>query len=285
VARNYARERIQGRAPDGPASPGQAADPIIVHPDVRRMLLTMRTNILAGRALALYAASKLDTVKFGRDGPAKQAAAQLVELLTPVVKAYCTDRGFQDCVLGQQVLGGHGYVQEWGQEQLVRDARIAQIYEGTNGIQALDLMGRKTVRCSGQYFAVLAAEIREFCASQAAIPALESYREALLEACEALQVSTSQVVARASVDPAETGAASYPYLEAMGVFLYGFMWLRMLAAAHGEPSPSGASQSYLDGLGHLGRFYFERIMPRYKSLLEDVAGGAEALMALPEDQF
>ncbi|MCB1670419.1 MAG: acyl-CoA dehydrogenase C-terminal domain-containing protein [Gammaproteobacteria bacterium] len=285
VARDYARERLQGRGPAGPARPEQVADPIIDHPDVRRMLLTMRANILAGRALALYTAGKLDTVKFSSEETQQQSAARLVELLTPVVKAYCTDRGFQDCVTGQQVLGGHGYVSEWGQEQAVRDARIAQIYEGTNGIQALDLMGRKTVRCKAEYFQVLAAEVREYLAAQETQETLAPYVTSLAEACSALESLTHRIVERAAADPAETGAASYGYMEAMGVFLYGYMWIRILCAAGSETASGTYSSAYRDALFKTGRFYFERLMPRLKSLLEEVSAGAGSLMALQADQF
>ena len=164
TASGYARERVQGRAPgatDDNLAP-DGPDPILVHPDVRRMLLTMRANIMAGRALSMYAALQLDIARFHPDAAARRKAEQLVALLIPVQKAYCSDRGFEACVLGQQVLGGHGYVAEWGLEQNVRDARIAQIYEGANGIQALDLMGRKTVRCNGELLQVLLEEIEAF---------------------------------------------------------------------------------------------------------------------------
>ncbi len=285
VARDYARQRIQGRAPGGPENPDQPADPIIAHPDVRRMLLTMRANILAGRALALYAASKLDTVRFSTDDGQAQVAEQLVELLIPVVKAFCTDRGFQDCVTGQQVLGGHGYIREWGQEQAVRDARIAQIYEGTNGIQALDLMGRKTVNCNGRNFQVLAEEVRKFLAECESEAVLGPYLSSLAQACDSLEALTRGIVKRAASDPAETGAASYGYMEAMGLFLYGYMWVRILYAAVVDTGSKQFREGYRDSLFKVGRFYFERIMPRYKSLVEEVASGAGSVMALEAEQF
>ncbi|MEZ5490361.1 MAG: acyl-CoA dehydrogenase C-terminal domain-containing protein [Gammaproteobacteria bacterium] len=285
VARDYARERIQGRSPGGAVNPDKAADPIIVHPDVRRMLLTMRANIMAGRALALYAATKLDTVKFAADGQEKQDAEKLVELLTPIVKAYCTDRGFQDCVTGQQVLGGHGYIQEWGQEQAVRDARIAQIYEGTNGIQALDLMGRKTVKCGGEYFRVLVAELNAYVDALEQVAPLQPYVDALQEASAALEQLTGQIIGKSRSEPHEIGAASYGYMEAMGLFLYGYMWLRIMAAAQNEADPRNYGSNYRDGLLKVGRFYFERVMPGYKSLVETVAAGAGPVMSLNADQF
>jgi alkylation response protein AidB-like acyl-CoA dehydrogenase len=285
VARDYATDRIQGRAPAGPVSPEKAADPIIAHPDVRRMLLTMRANILAGRALTLYAASKLDTVKFGTDQADREAASQLVELLTPVVKAYCTDRGFEDCVIGQQVLGGHGYIQEWGQEQAVRDARIAQIYEGTNGIQALDLMGRKTVKSGGAYLGVLLAEVRAFIAAHQSAAALQPCLEQLGKAGDEIAAATEQIITRSKADPAEIGAASYAYMEALGTFLYGYMWARILATAVSDSNGTGYSKTYRDALLQVGRFFFARLLPRYRMRLEELSGGAETLMALRAEQF
>src|SRR5690606_36897256 len=166
TASAYARERLQGRSPAGPVAPDKAADPLLVHPDVRRMLLTMRANTEAARSLAAYVGIQLDTAYFHPDEEARARAAKLVALLTPIAKAAFTDRGFEACVLGQQVLGGHGYIREWGQEQHVRDARTAQIYEGTNGIQALDLMGRKIVHDREGLLEVLVEEIRDFVAQQ-----------------------------------------------------------------------------------------------------------------------
>jgi alkylation response protein AidB-like acyl-CoA dehydrogenase len=285
VARDYATDRIQGRAPAGPVNPEKAADPIIVHPDVRRMLLTMRANILAGRALTLYSATKLDTVKFGTNQADKDAASQLVELLTPVVKAYCTDRGFEDCVIGQQVLGGHGYIQEWGQEQAVRDARIAQIYEGTNGIQALDLMGRKTVKSGGAYLGVLLAEVREFIATNQSVTALQPFLEQLAKAGDEISAATGQIIASSKADPAEIGAASYAYMEALGTFLYGYMWVRILATAVSDSNGAGYSEEYRDGLMQVGRFFFARLLPRYRTRLEEISSGSETLMALRAEQF
>ena len=285
VARDYATDRIQGRSPAGPVSPDKAADPIIVHPDVRRMLLTMRANILAGRALTLYAATKLDTVKFGSDPAGKDAAAQLVELLTPVVKAYCTDRGFEDCVTGQQVLGGHGYIQEWGQEQAVRDARIAQIYEGTNGIQALDLMGRKTVKSGGANLKVLVSEVNEFIASQQSVEGLQRYLAQLAEASDQIVAATDQIIEKSKTDPAEVGAASYGYMEALGTYLYGFMWVRIMAAALGDSGAAGYNPESRDALVQVGRFFFDRLMPRYKTCLEEISSGAKPLMTLRAEQF
>jgi len=285
IAAEYAKERVQGRAAGGPAQPDANADPILVHPDVRRMLLTMRANVLAGRALSLYAASQLDISRFHPDEAARAKAEQLVALLIPVQKAYCTDRGFEACVLGQQVLGGHGYVAEWGLEQNVRDARIAQIYEGANGVQALDLMGRKTVRGKGELLELLSSEIDEFVAEQNGVVAMQPYLAAFEQCRRRLQEATASVLARSSDDPNIIGAASYSYMELMGLMLYCFMWQRILAVALTEQDSELVDAEYKDALIKTGDFFMQRLLPRSESLLAEVISGADSLMAMKAEQF
>ena len=285
VAAAYAKERVQGRSAEGPAQPEQMADPILVHPDVRRMLLTMRANILAGRALSLYASSQLDIVKFHPDPAVKARAEKLVSLLVPVQKAYCTDRGFESCVLGQQTLGGHGYVAEWGLEQNVRDARIAQIYEGTNGVQALDLTGRKTVRCNGELLGILFEEIDAFITSQGALTELVPVISQVKNSQQLLQKATGVILAGAGEDPHTIGAASYAYMELMGLTLYSFMWLRMLSAAHQQLAANAGDKNYYDGLIKTGAFFFARLLPRASSLVSEIEAGADTLMAMTAEQF
>ncbi len=282
VAAEYAKERVQGRAAAGPLQPEQNADPILVHPDVRRMLLTMRANILAGRALSLYAASQLDISRFHPDAASREKAEKLVALLIPVQKAYCSDRGFEACVLGQQVLGGHGYVAEWGLEQNVRDARIAQIYEGANGVQALDLMGRKTVRSKGALLDVLSGEIDTFIASQQGVESMQPSLVAFEKCRGCLMEATSIVLASSNDDPNEVGAASYSYMELMGLTLYCFMWQKILAAAFAHED---ADISYASALVKTGQFFMVRLLPRAESLLAEIASGAESLMAMDAEQF
>lgn len=285
VASAYAKERLQGRAASGPQQADQAADPIIVHPDVRRMLLTMRSNIVAGRALSMYAAMQLDIARFHPEPAARNKAEQLVALLIPVQKAYCTDRGFESCVLGQQVLGGHGYIAEWGLEQNVRDARIAQIYEGANGVQALDLMGRKTVRGKGELLQVLVAEMDEFAAEQQGVAAMVAPLRALEECKRRLLDTTAAVIKAAAGNPDQLGAASYAYLELMGLTLYCFMWLRILAAAFAAIESGQGNLDYCDGLVKTGEFFIQRLLPRSKALVDEIAAGPEAMMALRAEQF
>lgn len=285
IASGYARERIQGRAPSGPVNPDQAADPIIVHPDVRRMLLTVRANVMAGRALSLYAALQLDIARFHPDTAARQKAEQLIALLIPVQKAYCTDRGFEGCVLSQQVLGGHGYVAEWGLEQNVRDARIAQIYEGANGIQALDLIGRKTVRTSGELLQVLLADMDEFAAQQEGVATMQGWLPVLAETRQRLLDATDLVIANAAGNPDEIGAASYAYMELMGLSLYCFMWQRIMAACAVATGNDTGNADYLDGLIKTGEFFLLRMMPRADALLAEIRAGSATLMAMEAEQF
>ena len=285
LAAAYAKQRMQGRAATGALQPGLNADPIIVHPDVRRMLLTMRANILAGRALSLYAASQLDIARFHPIEAARKKAEQLVALLIPVQKAYCTDRGFEACVLGQQVLGGHGYVTEWGLEQNVRDARIAQIYEGANGVQALDLMGRKTVRSNGELLDILSGEMDEFVASQKDVEAMHPYLTAFEKCRERLAQATSSVLASSGDDANAVGAASYSYMELMGLVLYCFMWQRILSAALADQKSGSNDTDYTDALVKTGEFFMQRLLPRTESLLVEITSGAESLMAMRAEQF
>ena len=285
IAVAYARERIQGRAATGPQQPGSAADPILVHPDVRRMLLTMRANIMAGRALSMYAATQLDISRFHPDAEKRRNAHRLVALLIPIAKAYCSDRGFDMCVMGQQVLGGHGYVAEWGLEQNVRDARIAQIYEGANGIQALDLMGRKTVRTNGELLAVLFSEMDEFVAGAQDIPGMDLYLPHLLRSQVMIRSVTRSVIDRAGDNPEEIGAASYAYMELLGLTLYNFMWLRILSAVLPRLQAGTCDIPHLSGLVKTAEFFFARLLPRGQALVEEIEAGAETLMAPSAEEF
>ena len=283
VAAAYAKERVQGRAPTGPQQPEASADPLLVHPDVRRLLLTIRANVLAGRSLSIFAAMQLYISRFHPEADARARADKLVSLLIPVQKAYCTDRGFDACVMAQQVLGGHGYVAEWGLEQNVRDARIAQIYEGANGVQALDLMGRKTVRANGELLALLSEEMDAFVAAQADVAAMQPYLSSLATCRSVLAEATRFVIEGASKNPEEIGAASYAYMELMGLTLYCFMWQRILAAALADKN--GNNAEYLDGLVKVGEFFLARQVPRVHSLLAEIEAGSDSLMAMAANQF
>ncbi|HHM8029935.1 TPA: acyl-CoA dehydrogenase C-terminal domain-containing protein [Pseudomonas aeruginosa] len=276
----YARERLQSRAPTGPVARDKAADPIIVHPDVRRMLLTMKALTEGGRAFSTYVGQQLDLAKYAEDQEERSQAEALVALLTPAAKAFFTDTGLESCVLGQQVFGGHGYIREWGQEQLVRDVRIAQIYEGTNGIQALDLMGRKVVANGGLFLSIFSREVRAFAAGANA--ELAEFVTPLLTALDLLDNLTQGIVARAGNDPREIGAASVEYLHLFGYTAYAYLWARMAAAALRQRE---VDPSFHDGKLATARFYFARILPRVHSLAAAVEAGSESLYGLEAEQF
>ncbi|MDD2091184.1 acyl-CoA dehydrogenase C-terminal domain-containing protein [Pseudomonas guariconensis] len=273
----YARDRLQGRAATGPEAPDKAADPIIVHPDVRRMLLTMKALNEGGRAFSTYVAQQLDVAKYSEQADVRGQAEARVALLTPVAKAFLTDMGLETTVHGQQVFGGHGYIREWGQEQLIRDCRITQIYEGANGIQALDLVGRKLVADGGRSYQLLSNEMRAF--AQGLAPSRGEFRTPLLAALDNLDELTAWVLDRAQGNPREIGAAAVEYLHAFGYTLYGYLWARMADVAMAQ---EGAF--YQSKLG-TARFYFARMLPRIHSLSAVIKAGSDSLYLLDEAQL
>ena len=275
----YARERLQSRAPTGPVATDKAADPIIVHPDVRRMLLTMKALNEGGRAFSTFVAVQLDIAKYSEDPAARKRAEEMVALLTPVAKAFLTDMALETTVHGQQIFGGHGFIREWGQEQLVRDCRITQIYEGTNGIQALDLLGRKVVGNGGAFYSLFAEEIKQFIAGADA--SLNEFTAPLKNAVAQLDELTAWVLDRAKSNPNEIGAASVEYLQAFGYVAYGYMWALMAKAALGKEGEDGF---YVSKLG-TARFFFARLLPRVQSLSAAVRAGSESLYLLDAEQF
>ncbi|VVQ22474.1 3-methylmercaptopropionyl-CoA dehydrogenase [Pseudomonas fluorescens] len=275
----YARDRLQSRASTGAQHPDKAADPIIVHPDVRRMLLTMKALNEGGRAFSSYVALQLDTAKYSDDAPTRSRAEQLVSLLTPVAKSFLTDMGLETTLHGQMIFGGHGYIREWGQEQLVRDVRITQIYEGTNGIQSLDLAGRKIVGSGGALYRLFADEIRQFTANAGA--ELGEFTQPLNFAVDTLDELTAWLLDRAQGNPNEIGAASVEYLQVFGYTTYAYMWALMAKAAMGKATEDAF---YTSKLG-TARFYFARLLPRIHSLSASVKAGSESLYSLDAAQF
>ncbi|TXH97786.1 MAG: acyl-CoA dehydrogenase [Pseudomonas sp.] len=272
----YARERLQSRAPGGPVAADKAADPIIVHPDVRRMLLTIKTMTEGGRAFACYVGQQLDQAKFSEDSEERSRAEAQVALLTPVAKAFFTDTGLDSCVHGQQVFGGHGYIREWGQEQLVRDVRIAQIYEGTNGIQALDLLGRKVAANGGASLAGFYAEMEAWAARGGL------YAGELQEAVQRLREVSAWVLEQARSNPNEIGAASVEYLHLFGYTAYAYMWARMADCAAARRA---GDEAFYAGKLASAEFFFRRLLPRTLGLEACIRGGSAALFGHTAEQL
>lgn len=262
----YARDRLQGRAPSGPQNPEAAADSLLVHPDVRRMLLTIRAYTEAGRAFAMVVGLALDRGKYAGD----QDSQALSELLTPIAKAFLTDKGFECAVLAQQVFGGHGYIKESGVEQIVRDTRIAQIYEGTNGVQALDLVGRKVLRDGGQV-------LKRFVEHMAGQAVPDRYRDALSAEFERLLKVTESVLARAGDDADLAGAVSTDYLELVGLTIYAWLWGRMVEVADDDAFGQSKRQT--------ADFFFARLLPKTLSLEQSIYADSSAVMAMHDAAF
>ncbi|MFE8072146.1 acyl-CoA dehydrogenase C-terminal domain-containing protein [Marinobacteraceae bacterium S3BR75-40.1] len=282
-AREYANERLQSRSPTGKQAPEKAADPILVHPDVRRMLLTMKGYIEGGRGFSTYVAQWLDRAKFSDDEQMRLKAEGMVALLTPVAKSFLTDRGLDSCILGQQVFGGHGFVREWGQEQLVRDCRITQIYEGTNGIQAMDLMGRKVVANQGKYYELFADEVAAFIEENRNEASLDGLLEPLAAALERLSDVTETVINRSANNPNEVGAAAYNYLDLFGLTALAYVWARIVKTA--APKAEGDTSGFYTGKLKTAKFYYTRLLPQTVSLAEAIRSGSDAMMALTADEI
>ena len=278
----YARERLQSRAPTGPVNQAGPADPIVVHPDVRRMLLTQKALVEAGRAFAVYVGKQLDVSKFG-DGDVKVLASGMVELLTPVAKAFLTDKGFEGTVLGQQCYGGHGYVREWGMEQLVRDVRIAQIYEGTNGIQAMDLMGRKVAANGAKNLQALIAEMRAFSADSASVEGMDEFLNPLNDAVDNLESLTKFVLEQAGSDANAIGAAANEYLHVMGFTLFSYMWAMMCRTVLSGESQQG--EEFDKAKLQTARFFVQRLLPQASALSASIRNGSSTLMDIAEEAF
>ncbi len=278
----YARERLQSRAPTGPVNQAGPADPIVVHPDVRRMLLTQKALVEAGRAFAVYVGKQLDVSKFG-DGDVKVLASGMVELLTPVAKAFLTDKGFEGTVLGQQCYGGHGYVREWGMEQLVRDVRIAQIYEGTNGIQAMDLMGRKVAANGAKNLQALIAEMRAFSADSASVAGMDEFLNPLNDAVDNLESLTKFVLEQAGSDANAIGAAANEYLHVMGFTLFSYMWAMMCRTVLSGESQQG--EEFDKAKLQTARFFVQRLLPQASALSASIRNGSSTLMDIAEEAF
>jgi alkylation response protein AidB-like acyl-CoA dehydrogenase len=281
----YARERIQGRSLSGVKAPDKAADPIIVHPDIRRVLMTIRAFNEAGRAFMLWTALKSDIAHRSEDAAERQNADDLLGLATPILKGVLTDRGFDHAVMAQQVYGGHGYIEEWGMSQYVRDARIAMIYEGANGIQALDLVGRKLALNGGRGVMAMFKEIGDFCQENRADEAMAPFTKALKKGLNDLQASTMWFMQNAMAKPDNAGAGSTDYMHLFGVVTLGYMWAKMAKAAQERLSAGDVREDYLKAKLVTARFFMERVMPETAMRKSRIEAGADTMMELAAEAF
>ena len=277
----YARDRLQGRAVTGARNPGGAADPIIVHPDVRRMLMDQRAFVEGARALSCWGAMLLDRAQRAGD----RDAEALVSLLTPVLKGFLTDKGFEMAVQAQQVLGGHGYVEEWGMSQYVRDARIAMIYEGANGVQALDLVGRKLGAEGGRPIMALFEAIKGVIRDNGGDPEIDPVLDALKAASKDLQAAATFFLERGMQAPDDALAGSTDFLHLMGHVCLGLMWARMAVAARAALADPDADRVFMEAKITTARYHAARALPATALHLARIRSGAGPVMALEPESF
>jgi alkylation response protein AidB-like acyl-CoA dehydrogenase len=282
----YARDRLQGRSISGVKAPNKPADPIIVHPDVRRMLMTIRSLNEASRALVLWTALKADVAHRSDDEKARQAADDHMGLLTPVLKGVLTDNGLSNSVMAQQIFGGHGYIAEHGMEQFVRDARIMMIYEGANGIQALDLVGRKLGRDGGRAITAFFKEVSDYVKEHSADEAMKPYVAPLGEALATLQQATMWFMQNAMKKPDNAGAGSTDYMHLFGLVALAYMWAQMAKAAQDKlKNGANGAEERMKAKLVTGKFFMERVLPEHATHLKRIQTGADTMMALPAEAF
>lgn len=281
----YAKDRVQGRSLSGVKNPSGPADPIIVHPDIRRVLMEARAFNEAARAFTYWTALCGDLMLRSPDGKVQEKSADYMALMTPVLKAYLTDKGFANAVNCQQVYGGHGYVEEWGMSQFVRDARIAMIYEGANGIHALDLVGRKLGMNSGRPIQTFFAELDEFVAENEGNEAIKPFVEGVRTAKQRLYDGTMWLFQNGMTNHDEAGAASTDYLHLFALTAFAYMWGLMAKAAAAKMANGGAGDMFYDTKLKTGKFFLERILPESAAHLAKVQAGGSSIMALSADAF
>jgi hypothetical protein len=281
----YAKERLQGRSLTGAKNPDKPADPIIVHPDVRQNLLSIKAFNEAARALTLWTSLKSDVAHRSGDAAERQNADDHMGLMTPVLKGVLTDLGFDNTVKAQQVFGGFGYIEEGGMSQFVRDARIAMIYEGANGIQAMDLVGRKLAKDGGRAMMGFFNEVSAFCQENAGDEALKAFLGPLQQSLGHLQQSTMWFMNNAMANPDNAGAGASDYMRLFGLVAMGYMWARMAKAAGAKKAQGNGMAARMDAKLLTGRFFMERMLPETGTLATRVAAGSETVMALPVEAF
>jgi len=278
---SYAKDRLQGRAVTGVENPDGPADPLIVHPDIRRNLMEQKSFVEGARALTLWAASLIDASIRAGD----EAAEGLVSLMIPVIKGFQTDKGFEMAVQAQQVWGGHGYIEENGMSQFARDARIAMIYEGANGVQALDLVGRKLAQDGGKHVMAFFEMIKEDCKSLDGDARMAGFAEPLKTASKQLQAAAMFFMAQAAKTPNAALAGSYDFMHLMGHVCLGLMWTRMAKAAYLALDDGRGDTAFLNAKITTGQFYMARQLPLCAAHLARIESGADPVMALPAEAF
>jgi len=281
----YAKERLQGRAISGAKYPDKPADPIIVHPEVRRALMSMRAFNEAGRALVMWTALKSDVAHRSNDEKERKSADDHMGLLTPVIKGVLTDGGFANAVMAQQIFGGHGYIAEHGMEQFVRDARAAQIYEGANGIQALDLVGRKLGKDGGRAIMAFFNEVQTYLKERADSDAMNVYLKPLGASLAHLQQASMWFMQNALTKPDNAGAGSYDYMHLFGLVALGYMWCRIAEAALAKLPKADDLPARLNAKLVTARFFMERMLPETATRLAQIQVGAGSTMELADDAF
>ena len=279
----YAKERLQGRSITGTKQPDKPADPLIVHPDIRRILLTMRSFTEGARALTCWVARNLDFRDKAETEEARQAADDFVQVMTPIVKAFLTDYGFEVTNMGLQVHGGHGYIRETGVEQYVRDARITQIYEGANGIQALDLVGRKMPAHTGRYLRSFFHPVQRWIEEQSTNTELQPFVLSISKAFGRLQLATGHIAQAGLRNPDEGGAAASEYLRLFGLVALGYLWARM--AQISIEKQGGDDNAFYVAKIVTARFFMERVLPQTGSLFAAIMSGSSTMMEFPDETF
>jgi alkylation response protein AidB-like acyl-CoA dehydrogenase len=281
----YAKDRIQGRALTGPTAKDKPADPLMVHPDVRRMLMNMKSFNESARAFMLWTALKGDVAHRSDDAAERQKADDHMGLMTPILKGMLTDKGFENAVAAQQVYGGHGYVEEWGMSQFVRDARIAMIYEGANGVQALDLVARKLPRDGGRAIQAFFAEVRAFAAEHQGDETLKPYVVPLGQAADHLQQATMWFMANAMANPDNAGAGSTDYMHLFGLVCLAYMWALMAKTAREKLNGASGDSAFYEQKLVTGRYFVERVLPETAAHLARISSGSKSMMELPAEAF
>ncbi|MBY6128672.1 acyl-CoA dehydrogenase C-terminal domain-containing protein [Qipengyuania aquimaris] len=281
----YALDRRQGRALTGPAEPEAQADPIFVHPDVRRMLMDAKSFTEGMRALALWGGLLVDLTHKAQTEEEREEADLLLGLMTPVIKGYGTDKGYEVATNMQQVFGGHGYIEEWGMSQFVRDARIAQIYEGTNGVQAMDLCGRKLAQKGGAAVQAFFKHVGDEIVAAKEVDELKEMAEQLEKALGQQQAATMWFMNNAMQNPNHLGAGAHHYMHIMGIVTLGLMWLKMAKVAATKVGSAGDEKAFYEQKLATARYYMDRYLPDAGALRRKLEAGSDSLMALGEDAF